>query len=1092
MAAIEQREFRSRRGEDSFRAVFEQAAVGVAQVETKTGRFVMVNQRYCDIVGYTAEELTGLTIQAISYPDELPANEHFLALLKAGAIREFSMEKRYYRKDGSIVWVDLTVSAMWAPGEEPDYHIAVVVDLTKRKKAEDELRKFSRAVEQSLSSVLITDSNGKIEFVNPAFTRLTGYTAAEALGRNPNLVKSGATPVEQYQQMWQTITAGGEWQGQFQNRRKDGEYYWVSSSISAIKNADGVITHYVAIEDDITELKRIETTLARQNEYLSALHDVALGVLSRLNLDDLLQALILRAGQLLNTAHGFIYLVDPVSDELVCRFGVGAFASQIGWRMGPDEGLAGKVRRSGRLIVVDDYRTWAGRSSQIPVATVRAVVGLPLSSGSRVFGVMVIGHDSESEACFGEDEVLLLERLAHLASIGIENARLFEETQRLFRVEQQRAAELASIVSVSEAMEQNVDVNALSRIIGDKIIEIFRADAAAILLLDPQTNMIHPLYEFDEGQYVESVQPFPLGQGLTSWVLSARQPLLLGTAEEAAQYGVYYPPESQAIHPQVTQSYLGVPILVGQRISGVLAVHSYARSAFDRNSVRLLSTLSTSIGTALEKARLFAEMQKAREEAEAANAAKSGFLANISHELRTPLNAILGFAELLRQDMSLTTEQRDYLEIINRSGANLLSMINDVLEISKIESGRATLREDNFDLHLLLAGIRDMFSLRAKEKGLTLRCDHLGEVPRYVRADEVKLRHILHNLLANAIKFTRRGGVTLRVCPIGGAAGGEMLQFDVEDTGPGIARHELAAIFEPFVQASLGQQTVEGTGLGLAITREYVRLMGGDIRVSSTPGAGSLFQFEVQVRAVGASEVRPVVSARRVVGIEQGQVARHGGPYRLLIAEDDEPSRRLLVRLFEPLGVDVREAEDGRAAIANWRSWKPDLIWMDMQMPLIDGHEATRQIRAAGDSGTVIVAVSASAFEEDRERALADGCDDFVRKPFRAEELYEMLTKHLGVRFIYEEQAPSPAVTSLPGGELAVKSPAMPDLSGLPRALVAELRKATILADTRRLLSAIDKVGEFDSALADELRSRARQFDYRSILSLIDGAGVKR
>ena len=202
--------------------------------------------------------------------------------------------------------------------------------------------------------------------MNPAFTRLTGYTAAEALGRNPNLVKSGVTPVEQYQQLWQTITAGGEWQGQFQNRRKDGEYVLGIFVNFGDQNADGVITHYVAIEDDITEQKRIEKALARQNEYLSALHDVALGVLGRLNLEDLLQSLILRAGQLLNTAHGFIYLVDPESDELVCRFGVGAFASQIGWRMGPDEGLAGKVRQSGLPLVVDDYRTWEGRSSQIP------------------------------------------------------------------------------------------------------------------------------------------------------------------------------------------------------------------------------------------------------------------------------------------------------------------------------------------------------------------------------------------------------------------------------------------------------------------------------------------------------------------------------------------------------------------------------------------------------------------------------------------------------------------------------------------------------------------------------------------------------
>jgi CheY-like chemotaxis protein len=319
-----------------------------------------------------------------------------------------------------------------------------------------------------------------------------------------------------------------------------------------------------------------------------------------------------------------------------------------------------------------------------------------------------------------------------------------------------------------------------------------------------------------------------------------------------------------------------------------------------------------------------------------------------------------------------------------------------------------------------------------------------------------------------------------------------MLQFEVEDSGPGIASQEQAAIFEPFVQASLGQQTVEGTGLGLAITREYVRIMGGDIRVSSTPGTGSLFQFEIQVRAVGAAEVRPVSPVRRVVGIEQGQVARHGGPYRLLIAEDDEPSRRLLVRYFEPLGVDIKEAKDGRETIEIWQNWRPDLIWMDMHMPGIDGHEATRQIRAAGDSGTIIVALSASAFEEDRERALGDGCDDFVRKPFRAEDLFAMLAKHLGMRFIYDEEASNATEPGSHGGEQIGQPPALPDLSGLSRVWVAELRKATILADTRRLLSAIDKIGEFDPALADELRGRARRFDYRSILSLIDGAGVKR
>jgi CheY-like chemotaxis protein len=233
--------------------------------------------------------------------------------------------------------------------------------------------------------------------------------------------------------------------------------------------------------------------------------------------------------------------------------------------------------------------------------------------------------------------------------------------------------------------------------------------------------------------------------------------------------------------------------------------------------------------------------------------------------------------------------------------------------------------------------------------------------------------------------------------------------------------------YNPFLQASLGQRVVEGTGLGLAITRENVRLMGGDIRVSSMLGTGCILQFEIRVRAVDAAEVQPLAPTRRVVGIERGQVARYGGPYRLLIAEDDEPGRRLLVRLFEALGVGIREAEDGREAIVKWQSWQPDLIWMDMQMPNIDGREATRQIRAAGDNETVIVALSASAFEEDRENALAEGCDDFVRKPFRAEELSEMLAKHLGVRFIYEDVAPTAAVISSHGDVPAVKSSALAD-----------------------------------------------------------------
>jgi|GEM_PF-1769029 len=1080
-----------RDSEAQFRALFEQAAVGVAQVDTNTGRFVRANQRYCNIVGYTVAEMMDLTQQAISHPDDLPAHLRELESLKAGAIREFSLEERYLRKDGHVVWVELSASAMWVPGGQPDFHIAVVVDITGRKSVEEELRKFSRAVEQSVSSVMITDTNSRIEFVNPAFTRLSGYSAAELIGEKPNISKSGLTPSEHYEQLWQVISAGGEWQGEFLNRKKNGDLYWVSASISPIRNADGVITHYLSIQEDITERKRIEDALAQQNVYLSALHDISVGVLSRLDLEDLLQPLIDRVGQLLHTKHGFIALVDRERDQLVFMFGSGAFTSLIGLRLQPGEGLAGKVWQTGRPLVVDDYRAWDGQSPQVRSDVVKTLVGLPLTSHSQVIGVIGVGRDDTSDKRFADEEIEVLNRLAHLASISIENARLFDETQRLFRIEQQRSAELATIVSVSEALANNVDVKALSQIVGDKIVEVFNADAAAILLLDAQTNTIHPLYEFDEGRYVENVQPFPLGQGLTSEIIASRQPLLLGSADEAAQHGVYYPPEAQAINPHVTQSYLGVPILAGERVLGVLAVHSYSQHAFDYSNARLLSTLSTDIGAALENARLFAEAQKAREEAEAANASKSAFLANISHELRTPLNAILGFADLLRRDRSLTADQREYLEIINSSGTNLLSLINEVLEISKIESGRATLREDNFDLYRMLDSIGEMFSLRASEKGLVLTCNRQGAIPRYVRTDEIKLRHALNNLMGNAIKFTQHGSVTVRVRVLERSGDQVTLQFDVEDTGPGIAQEEMASIFEPFVQASGGQRAQEGTGLGLAITRQYVRLMGGDVRASTMPDGGSLFQFEVRVQTTDQEQVQTTLPARRVLGTEPEQVAAHGGAYRLLIAEDDEPSRRLLVRLLEPLGFSLREAVDGREAIDIWQDWKPDLIWMDMQMPLINGHEATRRIRAAGGKQTVIVALTAASFEEDREKVLAEGCDDFVRKPFQAEELLGMLSKHLGVRFLYEEEVPAPMSGDSQDGASAEVSPSLPDLSGLSPDLLAELHRATVLADTQQMLSVIAEVHMVDPLLADDLAKRVRDFDYRSILLAIAGAGVE-
>jgi PAS domain S-box-containing protein len=497
------------------------------------------------------------------------------------------------------------------------------------------------------------------------------------------------------------------------------------------------------------------------------------------------------------------------------------------------------------------------------------------------------------------------------------------------------------------------------------------------------------------------------------------------------------------------------------------------------------------------------DLQEARREAEAANRAKSAFLANMSHELRTPLNAILGFTQLMDRDPKLSTEQQENLGIINRSGEHLLALINDVLEMSKIEAGRVTLEETSFDLYRLLDGLEEMFSLRARDKGLTLSFERAENVPQYVRTDEGKLRQVLSNLLGNAVKFTQVGGVALRV----GTKDEEpvlslskelrtkshppsdvrrlSLVFEVEDTGPGIAPEELAVVFDPFVQATSGQQPQEGTGLGLSISQQYVRLMGGDITVSSEVGQGSLFKFDAQAGLADAAEVQAAQPRRRVLGLEPKQPI-----YRLLVAEDKETNRQLLVKLLKPLGFEVKEAVNGQEAIEIWERWEPHLIWMDMRMPVMDGYEATRRIKATTKGqATVIIALTATAFEEDRERILLEGCEDFVRKPFRQDEIYDMLAKHLGVRFIYEEQAP-PA-TAQPTDAAApladVLTPAV--LTALPAGWVADLQQATIKADLSLILTLIDQIRGENPALADALADLARNFEYKKILTVIEQAG---
>ncbi|MUH00520.1 response regulator [Scytonema sp. UIC 10036] len=522
-------------------------------------------------------------------------------------------------------------------------------------------------------------------------------------------------------------------------------------------------------------------------------------------------------------------------------------------------------------------------------------------------------------------------------------------------------------------------------------------------------------------------------------------------------------------------------------------------------------------------------LEAAAKQADVANRAKSQFLAKMSHELRTPLNAILGFTQIMIRENTLPSQQLKNLEIINRSGEHLLALINDVLEMSKIEAGKVTLNEHRFDLHWVIESIKEMLQLKASAKGLKLVFQGVSDVSRYVIADEGKLRQVLINLLENAIKFTQSGNVTLRVRlgtrDWGLGTGdkedkGEMedkgdkgevsetdlqskipnpksqiqnpkskipnpksqiqnpksLIFEIRDTGYGIATDELQTIFDPFVQASTGRQSMEGTGLGLPISRQFVRLMGGDISVTSIPGEGSIFRFDIRVTLPKKTDVLESSKPKRVISLQPNQPQ-----YRILVVEDVEENRLLLVRLLESVGFEVRSAVNGVEAVAVWQQWKPHLIWMDMLMPVMDGYEATKRIKATlKGQATVIIALTAHAFSEERSTVLEAGCDDFIPKPLQEETLFEKMATHLGVKYIYaeENQLNSPELLTQP---LHLAQDA---LKVMPLEWVKRLHWAAMAVDDAIVLTLIQEIPEEHSSLAQTLSRLVESFRLDIIASV--------
>ncbi len=741
------------------------------------------------------------------------------------------------------------------------------------------LRKVSRALEQSPASVVITDTRGAIEYVNPKFTEITGYTMEEARGQNPRILKSGETNEATYRDLWVTISAGREWRGEFHNRKKGGALFWEAASISPVRSPDGRITHYVAVKEDITERKGMEEAARVRTHQLEVIRSVTAEITRELDLHALLSLITQRAAELAGAASGGTYLWDDQAQVLVphAYHGVGRLRERFPRRLG--EGLMGSVARERRGVIVNDYRTSPiAHARTLETTEITAVLAEPLVYRDRLLGVLAVHHE-RGERTFGASDQDVLRLFAAQAAIAIENARLF-------RQEHDGRAQLEAVRAVSGEIIQELGLANVLRLVAQHACALTGAAAADIDLWDTDRQLL-----VANTSYGHSA-PRPattrrLGEGVMGTVAQTRQGLIVNDYRSSP---IAHP--VTLAHTTITAS-LVEPLLCRGTLLGVIGVdHETPGSTFGPQDQEILRVFAAQAAIAIENARLHEEikghaatlerqvqertqdLESALRLAEAASRAKSDFLANMSHELRTPLNGILGFSDLmLRQGQTLPREKQErFLTNIQTSGRRLLELVSQLLDYTTAEGGGLGLDRHPLSPAAALDEVMTEVRLLATKKGVVLRAEVAPDLPQ-IDADPARFRQIFFNLLTNAVKFTPTGGIitmTARAFPGSSEMGGRpgtgappvagtapssgFVEFSVADTGIGIRPEDLPRLFQHFTQLeSAYTKRHAGSGIGLALTKRLVELHGGQIWAESEgEGKGAAFRVLLPVSSSAA------------------------------------------------------------------------------------------------------------------------------------------------------------------------------------------------------------------------------------------------
>lgn len=940
---LKEAEEAARKNERQMKSILETTSEGFWMVDNDRNT-TGLNAEMARILGRPREEVIGRDF--FDFMDEHSRNvlNEQLKLRKRG--QGSSYEASFINNEGKNVPCLLHGTPLLDDDGRQIGSFAMVSDLTEQKKAQEKLAKLSNAVEHSPVTVAITDREGTIEYVNPKFTELSGYTYDEAVGQNPRVLKSGLMDQQVYVDLWKTIASGREWHGELCNKKKNGEIYWERASISPIFDIRGEITHFIGIKEDITQQKKIEENLRVNEERMNfALSGASLGTWDHL---------VIENKQIWNREQAIHHGFPPEKTEV-----------------GFDEWMD-SIHPDDREKILNIYREFLTGTSDNLVLEYRTERDRWLMSKGSI-----VGRDKEGSP---------------IRVIGITMDITYQKEFQKQILQREKFLE-----GLSEAVSEliiNSDVDAAIQ----KALMLIGKNAGADLtdvFINNHTEehgyTMTPAHEWSSGALNSLLcntdfHNLPYGDFLQRWfdTLSNRK-CVYGILED-------FPALERAfLKVHGIKSALVVPIFVQDSFWGFTAFF-YSRSDLFWNELEIstFKTFANTLGQAIKKTEDSQTLAIAKEEAEEATKAKSDFLANMSHEIRTPMNAIIGMSHLALKT-ELTPKQEDYLNKINSSAISLLGIINDILDFSKIEAGKLDIESTEFNLDEVMNNVTNLITQKAQEKKLEFLIKMPGDIPTNLVGDPLRLGQVLLNLINNAIKFTPKGEVVVTVEPVDLTGEEPLIQFSVRDSGIGMTPEETARLFQAFAQADTSiTRKYGGTGLGLAISKKLVNLMGGDISVVSEPGKGSTFIFTARFGRYSPKKKYCLIPTPDIKGM------------RVLVIDDNPTAREIFSEMLKDMSFSVflaKSAEDGIKILEREAGNNPiQLVFMDLLLPGMNGIEASRYIKSRSNLPKIpyIILVTAFGREDVMREVRSVDLDGFLMKPVSRSTLFDAIMMAFG------------------------------------------------------------------------------------------------